>query len=257
MKIISWNVNGLRSVLGKGLSDFILKEEPEILCIQEIKCNLGEFMEEEFRKLGYSIAYNPAIKPGYSGTLTAWKNNLEVEVMDPGEIALSGVFYDEGRITIVKVGDYKIINFYVPSGTSSEDRHDLKLKFLEEFKSHLDGLTESNLIVCGDFNVCHKEIDIHHPVEARKRNLSGFRDDEREKLSNIIGEHLVDIYREHNPETQEFSWWSYRAGSRKKNLGWRIDYFLVSKPVAPKIGRARILTEVAGSDHRPLMVSLG
>jgi len=256
MKIVSWNVNGLRSVLGKGLADFIKAESPDVLCLQEIKCNLGSFMEEEFKALSYQIAYNPAVKPGYSGTLIAWKDNFDVEILNPKEVALSEIFFHEGRVTAVKVGDLEIINFYVPSGTSSEERHDLKLQFLEEFKSHLDGLVDSNLIVCGDFNVCHEDIDIHHPVEARKRNLSGFRDDEREKLSSIIGEHLIDVYREHNPGQQEFSWWSYRAGSRKKNLGWRIDYFLVSKTLVGKVGRARILTEVAGSDHCPLLVSL-
>ncbi len=256
MKVISWNVNGLRSVLGKGLADFIRAESPDVLCLQEIKCNLGAFMEEEFKALSYNIAYNPAVKPGYSGTLIAWKDSLEVEVLEPKDIALSDIFFFEGRVTAIRVGESKIINFYVPSGTSSEERHDFKIKFLEEFKSYLDGLVDPSLIVCGDFNVCHKDIDIHHPVVAKKRNLSGFRDDERERLSNIIGEHLVDIYREHNPGKQEFSWWSYRAGSRKKNLGWRIDYFLVSKALVNKIGRARILTEVTGSDHCPLLISL-
>lgn len=257
MKVVSWNVNGLRSILSKGFSDFVLKESPDIVCLQEIKCNLGDFMEEEFRNLGYSIAYNPAVKPGYSGTLTAWKDGLSTQVIDPRGFAFSEVFFEEGRVTVVQLNDFKLINFYVPSGTSSDERHDLKIKFLEEFKSYLDSVGGGDLIVCGDFNVCHRDIDIHHPVEARRRNLSGFRDDERERFSSIIDNHLVDIYREHNPEVQEFSWWSYRAGARKKNLGWRIDYFLVSKSLVPKIRRSGILTEVMGSDHCPLMVSLG
>lgn len=256
MKIISWNVNGLRSVLSKGLADFIMAESPDVLCLQEIKCNLGQFMEEEFKALSYNIAYNPAVKPGYSGTLIAWKDSLDVEILEPSRLALSEIFFNEGRVTAIKVDEVEIINFYVPSGTSSEERHDLKLQFLDEFKSHLDGLVDSNLIVCGDFNVCHRDIDIHHPVEARKKNYSGFRDDERERLSKIIGSSLFDVYRDHNPNTQEFSWWSYRAGSRQKNLGWRIDYFLVSESLRNRVGRARILTEVMGSDHCPLLVSL-
>ncbi len=211
---------------------------------------------KEFKTLSYDIAYNPAVKPGYSGTLIAWKDSLSIEVLEPKDMGLSEIFFNEGRVTAIKVDGVEIVNFYVPSGTSSEERHDLKLRFLEEFKIHLEGLVDSDLIVCGDFNVCHMDCDIHHPVEARKRNLSGFRDDERERFSKIIGEHLVDVYREHNPDKQEFSWWSYRAGSRLKNLGWRIDYFLVSKSLRNRVGRARILTEVMGSDHCPLLVSL-
>lgn len=269
LSLISWNVNGIRSILRKGLSDFILDKSPDILCFQEIKCDDLSIISDAFKPLGYEFFANPAQKKGYSGTLTLWKNSLEVEVLEDSQIGIDEELNNEGRFVVIEIKGIKILNLYVPSGSSSPERQERKYHFMSQFKAHLDGLSKferDTLLMCGDFNICHKEIDIHHPHEASKKMLSGFLPEEREWFSELLGGGLLgggrlesgftDSFRERFPEENVYTWWSYRAGARKKNLGWRIDYVLCGNEVNSKIKEISILTDITGSDHCPLQVTL-
>ncbi len=255
ISLYTWNVNGLRSILGKGLGDFLKTESPDILCLQEIKCDDLSFISEAFSSSGYRYVANPAKRKGYSGTLTLWKNELELDVVEDSDIGIDEELRDEGRVVEVVVSGLRLLNLYIPSGSSSEERQERKFHFLEQFKTYLSGLSDKErgrIIMCGDFNICHQEIDIHHPKEASKKMLSGFLPEERTWFSDLLSLGFTDIYRDRYPDKQQFTWWSYRAGARGKNLGWRLDYFLCGSHALKQCEEISILGSVMGSDHCPV-----
>lgn len=258
MKLVSWNVNGIRSARQKGLLDFIVRQKPDILCLQETKAQPERLKENERTFSGYEILFSSAKKPGYSGVATLYRNRLPPSRAVPG-IGIAK-YDEEGRFLLTDHGDFLLCNAYFPSGTTGEVRQAFKYRFLDDFLNYLKTLPPRDfdrLIICGDFNICHRDIDIHHPAEAAKRQLSGFLPDERKWLDDFIAAGFVDAFRLiHGDKPGQYSWWSFRAGSRGKNLGWRIDYFMVSTKLASRVKDAAILQAVKGSDHCPLVLVL-
>lgn len=260
MKIISWNVNGLRSVISKGLAKFIEQERPDILCLQETKISPEVVESLDKYKLPGEWTYSHAIKKGYSGVATAvirkTNSKITTRISGVGDRLLD----QEGRILISTHKEFTLYNVYFPSGTSGEIRQNLKYRFLNKFKKKLAALPSrelNKLIICGDFNICHKEIDIHHPIEATKRKLTGFLPDERKWMDEFAAIGFTDTFRKfHSNLPYQYTWWSSRSGARKKNLGWRIDYFFVGKNIAKRLRDAKILADVQGSDHCPTLISL-
>lgn len=253
MKIISYNVNGVRAAMRKDLIGWLKNAEPDVLCLQEIKANPEQFDETEFHEAGYPYCYwYPAEKKGYSGVAIISK--IKPDHVEYG----TGIPYmdAEGRNLRADFGDFSVMSLYLPSGTNSA-RLDFKLTYMADFHKYIDGLRKErpNLVICGDYNICHEAIDIHDPV--RLKNTSGFLPVEREWLDGFINSGLVDSFRHVHPEEVTYSWWSYRGGSRARNKGWRLDYLLVSEPLKEKIERAVILTEAVHSDHCPVLVELG
>jgi len=264
-KIISWNVNGIRSIYLKNFLDNVNILKPEILALQEVKCNDLEIVNKIFLELGYVFELRTAQKSGYSGVLIAYRKSLPYEVEFPtfadllGKNILDKTFFDEGRFLIIKLAKFYLINVYVPSGSSSEERQIVKYRLMDNLTSWIDGLSSEivdNLIICGDINICHQEIDIHHPKQATLKELSGFLPKEREWFREILTRHFKDVFRELNPEKREYTWWSYRAGARGKNLGWRLDYFLSGKNIFSSITSVTQHTDILGSDHCPVEIEL-
>lgn len=260
MKIISWNVNGLRSILKKGFGEFVESYNPDILCLQEIKIGREQPIPEELRQLGYELVVSAAEKKGYSGVLTFVKEGTPFSAKKSKLGINIAEFDSEGRFAITEHEDFLLYNVYIPSGTTGELRQQFKYDFLEHFLKHLKKLSQGKrkrLVICGDFNICHRSIDIHHPDVATKRQLSGFLPEEREWLDLFIDSGFVDTFRLINGDKKDiYSWWSYRAGSRGKNLGWRIDYLFVAKELSKKVVDASIETSINGSDHCPVTLTL-
>lgn len=258
MKLFSWNVNGLRSIAQKGFGSFLQEYRPDIICLQEIKVLPEQLSDELKNPEGYRVIFAPAERKGYSGVATYIRKGVPLEPK-AATIGLGSKDYDaEGRCLITEHEDFVLYNVYVPSGTTGDLRQDFKYAFLDFFKSHLEKLPpehRSKLIICGDFNICHRDIDIHHPRTAEKRRLSGFLPEERQWLDELTALGFIDSFRRmHGDDRQEFSWWSFRANSRAKNLGWRIDYVFVGSALAPRLQQAGIHCSVNGSDHCPVSI---
>lgn len=252
MKIISFNVNGIRAALKKGLIDWLLDTKPTVLCLQEIKLFETEIVESLFTDLGFHCYWMPAKKKGYSGVAILTKQK-------PISVAYGldhDLFDDEGRVISAIFQNFRLICAYFPSGTTGDIRQDIKMKFLETFQDYTEKLSQKgeNLIICGDVNICHEEIDIHNPKS--NKNSSGFLPEERDWVTNFLGSGFVDTFRYLHKEPHNYTWWSYRAGARSKNLGWRIDYFLISQKLADKILEAKIHPDVNMSDHCPISLEL-
>lgn len=255
MKILTYNVNGIRAAMRKGLNEWIESAQPDILCLQETKAQPEQIKDEieTLNKLGYHSYWHSADKKGYSGVAIITKHQ-------PKHIEYgTGIDYidQEGRVLRVDYEDFSVISVYVPSGTNMTERLDFKLKFCYDFLEYIKNLKEKipNLIVSGDYNVCHKEIDIHDPI--RNAKVSGFLPIEREWLTKYIEEcKMIDSFRYFVKEPDYYSWWSYRANSRARNKGWRIDYNMVSKTLENNMTRAAILSEAFHSDHCPVLVEL-
>lgn len=252
MKIISYNINGIRAALKKGLLEWMEEEAPDVICFQEMKAHLDQIDKSIFEDLGYHIYWFPAEKKGYSGVaiLTKVEPTNVVYGMDMEK-------YDiEGRLLRLDFGDITLINTYMPSGTTGDVRQNFKYEWLDDFFSFIENLKKERhkLIICGDFNICHKEIDIHNPVSNKKS--SGFLPEERAWVSKFINSGFVDAFRHFDESPHNYTWWSYRAGARKRNLGWRIDYFMVSEPVVTNLKDSKILAEVIHSDHCPLSLEI-
>lgn len=252
MRIISYNVNGIRAAMGKGLIDWINSAKPDVLCLQEIKASPEQVGLLEFEELGYHHYWYPAQKKGYSGVAIFTKEKpMHVEYG-------CGVqkYDDEGRIIRADYKDHSVMSVYHPSGSSGDDRQAFKMEWLSFFQDYINKLKQSkpNLVLSGDYNICHKAIDIHNPVSNAK--TSGFLPEEREWMEQFINSGFIDSFRHFNKEPHQYSWWSYRAGSRGKNLGWRIDYNMVSESMADRLKRALILPEAKHSDHCPVLVEL-
>ncbi|MDO9001725.1 MAG: exodeoxyribonuclease III [Bacteroidota bacterium] len=252
MRIITYNVNGIRAAMGRGLIEWIKQTNPDVLCLQEIKATPEQVNVSEFEELGYYHYWYPAQKKGYSGVAIFSKK-------EPKNIEYGcGIAeYDfEGRIIRVDFEDISIMSVYHPSGSSGDERQAFKMKWLKDYSAYINELkkTKENLVLCGDFNICHRAIDIHNPKS--NANTSGFLPEEREWMEVFINGGFVDTFRHFNQEPHQYSWWSYRAGSRGKNLGWRIDYNLASESMTPRLKRSVILASAVHSDHCPVLLEL-
>jgi len=254
MKIISWNVNGYRAILKKDFKKTIQELDPDILCLQEIKATEKQVSEEEINIEGYHFVWNAAERLGYSGTATYIKNDLS-----PKNIKLGfdkPEFDNEGRVILTSFENFDLYNIYFPNGQRGMDRVEYKLRFYDELlsicnKSHLEG---KSIIITGDFNTAHTEIDLANPKE--NENYSGFLKIEREMVSKFLDSNFVDIFRHMNPDKVQYTWWTYRFAARARGIGWRIDYFLVSKELVPMIKKIEIYDSVTGSDHCPVMLEI-
>jgi exodeoxyribonuclease-3 len=252
MKIVTYNVNGIRAAMSKGLIDWISQASPDVLCVQEIKANPDQVGVFEFEELGYHHYWYPAQKKGYSGVAIFTKQK-------PKHIEYGcGIkeYDDEGRILRIDFEEFSVMSVYHPSGSSGDLRQAFKMEWLEAFLNYINQLkaTYPNLVICGDFNICHKAIDIHNPKS--NANTSGFLPEEREWMEQFINSGFVDSFRYFNQEPHQYSWWSYRAGSRAKNLGWRIDYNFVTENLKNRISRSVILPSAIHSDHCPVLLEM-
>ena len=252
MRIISYNVNGIRSAVKKGFIDWLKTDPADVICLQEIKAHKEDVPVKDIEAVGYKVYSFSAQKKGYSGV--AILSKIEPDAINYGSGLEQSDF--EGRVIRADFGDITLVNAYFPSGTSGEDRQMYKYQWLAEFFEYIQELRETrpNLIVCGDYNICHKAIDIHNPVS--NANTSGFLPEEREWMEQFIQSGFIDTFRYFNQEPHQYSWWSYRAGSRAKNLGWRIDYNMVTKNLENQLKRSVILPEAMHSDHCPVMVEI-
>ncbi len=252
MKIISYNVNGIRAALRKGFIDWLISADPDILCLQEIKANPDQFDAKPFEDAGYKYNYwYPAQKKGYSGVAILSKHKpLNVEYG-------TGIEYMdfEGRNLRIDFEGFSVMSLYLPSGTNIK-RLEHKFQFMADFQKYIDDLKLQipNLIISGDYNICHRAIDIHDPV--RLKNTSGFLPEERAWIEDFMNSGFIDSFRHLNKESDNYSWWSYRANARENNKGWRIDYNLISEPLKEKIKRAVILPEAKHSDHCPVLIEI-
>ncbi|BAV95317.1 exodeoxyribonuclease III [Ichthyobacterium seriolicida] len=249
MKIISYNLNGIRSAINKGLYQWIESVNADIICMQEIRIDELQLDLDFFKKLNYNSYWFSAEKKGYSGVgILSKKKALHIEK----GIGINDVDR-EGRVIRIDLEELSIMSVYVPSATNM-DRLEFKMNFLDHFQKHVDDIkkTHPNLLVCGDYNICHKAIDIHNPIA--NKNTSGFLPEERMWLDQFINSGFVDSFRHFVKEPHNYTWWSYRANSRNNNKGWRIDYHLVSDVLAKKMSRAYILSDVKHSDHCPVVV---
>jgi exodeoxyribonuclease-3 len=252
MKLISYNVNGIRAAMNKGFLDWLAKESPDVIGLQEIKALETDVELRVFQDLGYQVYWYPAIKKGYSGVAILTKVAPKFVHYGMGISA-----YDsEGRMIRADFDGFSFISAYFPSGTTGDIRQDFKYAFLDDVYGYIQDLRREHpaLILSGDYNICHKAIDIHNPVS--NKNTSGFLPDERAWMDKFVDLGFIDTFRAFNTDPGHYSWWSYRAGSREKNLGWRIDYQMASKEIQNKLKSAVILQNVAHSDHCPVVLEL-
>lgn len=253
MKIITYNVNGLRSALSKGFTDWLADEQPDIVCLQETKAQPEQIPTLEFEMLGYRAYFFSAKKKGYSGVAILTK-----QIPDRVEQGMGISRYDdEGRFLRADFGELSVVSVYHPSGTTGDERQAFKMVWLEDFHKYVSELTllRPKLLLCGDYNICHRPIDIHDPV--RNANSSGFLPEERDWMSKFLDSGFIDTFRHFHPEEpQHYTWWSFRANARTNNKGWRIDYCMASPALLPNLKDARILPEVKHSDHCPALVEI-
>lgn len=252
MKIVSYNVNGIRAALSKGFLDWLKSVDPDVVCLQEIKANKEQLDLSLFEASGYNYHYwYSAQKKGYSGVAILAKT-------EPDHVEFgTGIEYMdfEGRNIRADFNGVSVMSLYLPSGTNIA-RLDHKLQYMADFQEYVDDLKKSkpNLVICGDYNICHQAIDIHDPV--RNKNVSGFLPVEREWIGNFLDSGFIDSFRHFNKEADNYTWWSYRANSRANNKGWRLDYGLVSTPLLDRLKRSVILSQAVHSDHCPILVEL-
>ncbi len=249
--ILTYNVNGIRSALKKGFDNWLNASKADIVCLQEIKASPEQFNSSTFNKFGYQCFIKSADKAGYSGVAILSK-------IKPNHIEY-GCGIDEidfeGRVIRADFDEYSVMSVYFPSG-SNPLRQGFKMEFLDLFFNYISDLRKTipHLIISGDYNICHKEIDIHNP--KRNKNSSGFLPEEREWLSKFLAIGFIDAFRYMNNTPNHYSWWSYRANARVKNLGWRIDYNIISESLAHRLERSVILTKAVHSDHCPVLIEI-
>ena len=248
-KLYSWNVNGLRACMNKGFLDFLAREDPDVLCLQETKMQPEQ---ADFVFPGYQIYWNSAVKKGYSGTAVLTKEKPLSVSCDLG----MDKHNTEGRTLTLEYPEYYLVNVYVPNAQNELARIDYRMEWEDDFADYLMSLKEKKgVIVCGDLNVAHQEIDLKNPKANRKN--AGFTDEEREKLTKLLARGFVDSFRYFYPDAEGiYSWWSYRFKAREKNAGWRIDYFLVSEDLKEQMEGAAIHTGIPGSDHCPVEIRM-
>jgi len=249
MKLISWNVNGIRACLGKGFMNFFNEVDADIFCIQETKCQEGQV---EIEAEGYHQYWNYAVKKGYSGTAVFSKTEPINVTYDIGI-----EHHDqEGRVITLEYDKFFLVNCYTPNSQRELARLDYRMEWEEDFREYLSSLAaKKGVILCGDLNVAHKEIDLKNPSSNRKN--AGFTDKEREKMTNLLSSGFVDSFRHYYPDrTGIYSWWSYMFNARANNAGWRIDYFLVSEDLKSQMNSVDILNDIYGSDHCPVLLDI-
>ena len=247
MKLISWNVNGFRAVMNKEFESIFAEMDTDVLCLQEIKMQAGQL---DYDPEGYHAYYNYAEKKGYSGTAVFTKEEpisvsygIDKEIHDK-----------EGRVITCEYDDFYLVNVYTPNAQAKLARLDYRMQWEEDFKNYLVNL-DKPVVLCGDLNVAHNEIDLSNP--AGNRMNPGFSDEEREKFGDLLDAGFIDSFRHLYPDvTERYSWWSYRTAARSRNVGWRIDYFVVSDALRDRISEADILDKVMGSDHCPVLLEL-
>lgn len=251
MKIISYNVNGIRAAINKGFIDWLISANPDVICLQEIKAMEEQLDLNLFIDAGYKHNYwFSAQKKGYSGVAILSKTKPDHVEFGTGIESMDF----EGRNIRADFNGVSVMSMYLPSGTN-DARLQHKFEYMDMIHDYLNDLRTkiSNLVVCGDYNICHEEMDIHNP---KMKGVSGFLPEERDWLGKFINSGFIDSFRHLNPERQEYSWWSYRANARANNKGWRLDYAMVTKPLQENIKRAVILTEAVHSDHCPILVEI-
>lgn len=248
MKLISWNVNGLRACAGKGFGESFKALDADVVCLQETKMQAGQL---DLKFDGYESYWNYADKKGYSGTAIYTRikplsvsNDIGIDEHD-----------HEGRVITMEFDDFYLVCVYVPNSQDELKRLTYRMKWEDDFRSYVSGLAEKKgVVICGDLNVAHNDIDIKNP--ASNRHNAGFTDEERGKFNALLGAGFVDSWRMLNPDTVKYSWWSYRFKARERNAGWRIDYFIVSESMKDRISGAEIHNEIFGSDHCPVELDL-
>ena len=245
MKSLSWNVNGLRACLGKGFLDYFWQQDADAFCLEETKLQPGQV---ELELPGYHQYWHSAVKKGYSGTAVFCKREPLSVAYDIGDEAMTG----EGRSITLEFEDHYLVTVYTPNAQQGLARLDFRMAWEDAFRTYLHALDEKKpVIVCGDLNVAHQEIDLKNP--KTNRGNAGFSDEERGKMTQLLDSGFTDTFRYLHPEeTGIYSWWSYRFKAREKNAGWRIDYFLVSDRIKDRVKEANIHTQVMGSDHCPV-----
>ncbi|MHA7099634.1 exodeoxyribonuclease III [Roseivirga pacifica] len=251
MKIISYNVNGIRAALKKGFEEWLTEENPDILCLQELKA-LPEQVPDFYTELGYEMYWESAEKKGYSGVAILTKQSPKQVVNGCG----NELYDNEGRVIRCDYEDFSVMSVYMPSGTSGDIRQDFKYEWLDFFYDYAQEVRKEqpNLIICGDYNIAHTEIDIHNPVS--NKNSSGFLPEEREWLTKYVASGFIDTFREFNQDPHHYSWWSYRANARANNKGWRIDYLMATEQMKNRLSAGRILPDVKHSDHCPIVLEI-
>lgn len=252
MKIISYNVNGIRAAITKGFIEWLQSASPDVICLQEIKATEDQIPVEEIKAAGYPFQYYyPAQKKGYSGVAILCKTQPKNVVFGTGIESMDF----EGRNLRVDYENLSVMSMYLPSGTNN-DRLGYKFNYMDEIQEYIVNLRKElpHLVVCGDYNICHEAIDIHNPKGNEK--TSGFLPEERAWLDGFMKTGMIDSFRHLNKEPHNYSWWSYRANARNNNKGWRIDYCLVAEPLKENIKRALILPEAKHSDHCPVYVEM-
>ena len=252
MRLVSYNVNGIRAAIKKGLINWIEADRPDIVCIQETKSQPEQVDMTQFEALGYHHFWHSAVKKGYSGVLTLTKQKpIEVQT------GMGIERYDsEGRIVTTYYDDWTLINVYIPSGSSGDERHQFKMEFLKDFGPWISEIRKKHgeLIVVGDYNIVRDRLDIHNP--DRKDQPSGYKPDERAWLANWFDNGFNDSFRIKYPEERSYSWWSYRAGARQKDKGWRIDYISITDGLMDRLSDCRMYKDILHSDHCPVIAEL-
>lgn len=252
MKIISYNVNGLRAAISKGFISWLVSEDPDVICLQEIKATADQIPQQDFEMAGYPHQYYfSAQKKGYSGVAILCKKEPKNVVFGTGIPSMD----EEGRNLRVDFDDVSVMSLYLPSGTNIA-RLDHKFQYMDDFHDYIVELRKTipNLIIGGDYNICHTAIDIHDPI--RNANVSGFLPREREWIGAFMDTGMIDSFRHFNKDPHQYTWWTYRAGARGNNKGWRLDYLLVSKSMEHRLKKAEILSSAYHSDHCPVLVEI-
>lgn len=251
-KLLSWNVNGIRAIKGKGFLDWFYKESPDIICLQETKAHLDQLDADLKEPAGYHTCWNYPERKGYSGVAVFTKERpLDVRY-DFGDSGLDL----EGRVIVAEYPEFTLFDIYFPNGKSGPERLNYKMTFYETFLRYADSLKDAGkkLVICGDVNTAHNEIDLARPKENSK--VSGFLPEERAWMDRFFDHGYVDTFRHFNKEPEHYTWWDMKTGARARNVGWRLDYFFVSENLLTSVKRAFIMPEVMGSDHCPVGIVL-
>ena len=252
MKITTWNINGIRAAMGKNILEWVNSYQPDVLCLQEIKAKEDQIDIDQIKAIGYEAVFNPAERPGYSGTATFIKSDPPEVIKGLGK----DIFDNEGRVIRTSFQDFELFNIYFPNGGRDNNRVPYKLDFYAYLLDICDKMQQEgkDIIITGDFNTAHKEIDLKNP-KANEKN-TGFLPEERVWIDRYLEHGFIDAYRSLYPEEESYTWWTYRFGARQKNIGWRLDYFLVTKRIMERTKDVIIHSEIMGSDHCPVTIIL-